>query len=106
MNDPTVLFVDDEADLREVARQTLELAGLKAAVFADAEQALARVSRNFEGILVTDIRMAGMDGLTLMGRCLEIDPAFPIVLVTGHGDVDLAVKSMRDGAYDFLEKPY
>ncbi|MXQ09528.1 response regulator [Alphaproteobacteria bacterium GH1-50] len=106
MSDPTVLFVDDEADLREVARQTLDLAGLKAAVFADAEEALSHVSRNFEGILVTDIRMAGMDGLTLMSRCLEIDPAFPIILVTGHGDVDLAVQSMRDGAYDFMEKPY
>ena len=50
--------------------------------------------------------MAGMDGLTLMQRALEIDPEFPVILVTGHGDVALAVQTMRDGAYDFLEKPY
>lgn len=106
MTEMSVLFVDDESDLREVARQTLHLADLPVETFADAEAALARVSRNYPGILVTDIRMGGMDGLTLMGKCLEIDPEFPIILVTGHGDVDLAVQSMRDGAYDFLEKPY
>ena len=106
MTDAIVLFVDDEEDLRAVARQTLDLADLPVEAFADAEGALAHVSRNFPGVLVTDIRMAGMDGLTLMSRCLEIDPAFPVILVTGHGDVDLAVSSMRDGAYDFLEKPY
>ncbi len=106
MTGMTVLFVDDEDDLREVARQTLELADLPIETFADAEAALARVSRNHPAILVTDIRMDGMDGLTLMRKCLEIDPEFPIILVTGHGDVDLAVQSMRDGAYDFLEKPY
>jgi two-component system C4-dicarboxylate transport response regulator DctD len=101
-----VLFVDDEEDLRRAAGQTLELADIETALLADAEAALARVSRNFPGILVTDIRMHPMDGLTLMEKCLEIDPAFPVILVTGHGDVDLAVQSMRDGAYDFIEKPY
>ncbi|NNL72169.1 MAG: sigma-54-dependent Fis family transcriptional regulator, partial [Silicimonas sp.] len=63
-------------------------------------------SRNFPGVLVTDIRMPGTDGLTLMRRALEIDPEFPVILVTGHGDVDMAVQSMRDGAYDFIDKPY
>ncbi len=106
MSEPVVLFVDDEEDLRDVASQTLDLAGLPVQTFADAQDALSHVSRNFPGVLVSDIRMAGMDGLTLMSRCLEIDPTFPIILVTGHGDVDLAVSSMRDGAYDFLEKPY
>lgn len=101
-----VLFVDDEEDLRIAAEQTLRLADLDAIPLPEAEAALARVSRNFPGILVTDIRMAGMDGLTLMRRCLEIDPEFPVILITGHGDVDMAVQSMRDGAYDFLEKPY
>ena len=101
-----VLVVDDEEDLRRAAAQTLELADIDVRLFAEAESALAQVSRNFAGVLVTDIRMHPMDGLTLMEKCLEIDPAFPVVLVTGHGDVDLAVQSMRDGAYDFIEKPY
>ncbi len=106
MSSERILFVDDEEDLRRAASQTLDLADLSVIPFSDAEAALPEVSRNFPGILITDIRMAGMDGLTLMQRALEIDPEFPVILVTGHGDVDLAVKSMRDGAYDFLEKPY
>ncbi|NND19150.1 MAG: sigma-54-dependent Fis family transcriptional regulator [Silicimonas sp.] len=106
MTDPEILFVDDEEHLRLAAAQTLELAELPFQCLPDAEAALARVSRNFPGVLVTDIRMPGTDGLTLMRRALEIDPEFPVILVTGHGDVDMAVQSMRDGAYDFIEKPY
>lgn len=106
MSEETVLFVDDEEHLRHAAAQTLDLAELSARCFADAEAALAHVGRAFPGVLVTDIRMAGMDGLTLMRRCLEIDPEFPVILITGHGDVELAVQSMRDGAYDFIEKPF
>ena len=101
-----ILFVDDEDHLRLAAEQTLQLEDLEPDCFADAAKALTHVARDFPGILVTDIRMPGMDGLTLMARALEIDPEFPVILVTGHGDVDLAVQSMRDGAYDFLEKPY
>jgi two-component system C4-dicarboxylate transport response regulator DctD len=67
---------------------------------------LAKISRGFDGVLVTDIRMPDNDGLWLMRKALEIDPEFPVILVTGHGDVDLAVQSMREGAYDFLEKPF
>lgn len=106
MSAETVLFVDDEEHLRLAAAQTLDLADLSARCFADAEAALTHVGRAFPGVLVTDIRMAGMDGLTLMRRSLEIDPEFPVILVTGHGDVELAVQSMRDGAYDFIEKPF
>jgi len=106
MTNEHILFVDDEEDLRRAACQTLDLADLAVSPFEDAEAALSQVSRNLPAILITDIRMAGMDGLTLMQRTLEIDPEFPVILVTGHGDVDLAVQSMRDGAYDFLEKPY
>lgn len=106
MSEETVLFVDDEEHLRLAVEQSLQLAELDVTCLSDGEAALANVSRTFPGILVTDIRMEGLDGLTLMRRCLDIDPAFPVVLVTGHGDVDLAVQSMRDGAYDFLEKPF
>ena len=106
MTDSRILYVDDEEDLRRAACQTLDLADLPATPFETAESALAIISRNLPGILITDIRMAGMDGLELMQRTLEIDSEFPVILVTGHGDVDLAVRSMRDGAYDFLEKPY
>ncbi|MGR3494776.1 sigma-54-dependent transcriptional regulator [Citreimonas sp.] len=106
MTDESVLFVDDEEDLRLSAEQSLMLADLPVRLFARAEDALAHVGRDRASVLVTDIRMPGMDGLALMARALEIDPALPVILVTGHGDIELAVRSMRDGAYDFLEKPY
>lgn len=106
MSAETILFVDDEEHLRFAAEQTLQLEGLDVLSCPEAEQALAFVARDFTGILVTDIRLPGLDGLGLMRRTLEIDPQFPVILVTGHGDVELAVTSMRNGAYDFLEKPY
>jgi two-component system C4-dicarboxylate transport response regulator DctD len=102
----TVIFVDDEEELRKAGAQTLMLADLPADVFDRAEEALTKVSRSFAGVLVTDIRMPERDGLWLMRQVLEIDPEFPVILVTGHGDVALAVQSMREGAYDFIEKPY
>jgi two-component system, NtrC family, C4-dicarboxylate transport response regulator DctD len=64
------------------------------------------VSFGFPGVVLTDIRMPGMDGLTLMGRIHEIDREIPVILMTGHGDVQLAVRAMRDGAHDFIEKPF
>ncbi|MEM8959632.1 MAG: sigma-54 dependent transcriptional regulator [Pseudomonadota bacterium] len=106
MMDAPILFVDDEEDLRLAAEQSFQLADLPVEVFASAGAALDRVSRDYPGILVTDIRMSPMDGLALMARALEIDAEFPVILVTGHGDLELAVRSMRDGAYDFIEKPF
>lgn len=102
----TVLFVDDEEELRTATGQTLMLADIPAMILDRAEPALAQISRGFDGVLVTDIRMPDHDGLWLMRKALEIDPEFPVILVTGHGDVNLAVQSMREGAYDFLEKPF
>jgi len=106
MKSPLVLFVDDEEHLRFAGRQSLQLEGLDCECFEDAETALTLIDRQFPGILVTDIRLPGTDGLTLMRRALALDPEFPVILVTGHGDVDFAVSSMREGAYDFLEKPF
>lgn len=106
MNSETILFVDDEEALRHAATQALQLADFEVAAFADAQTALSHVSRDFSGIVVTDIRMPEMDGTALMSRALEIDPELPVILVTGHGDIELAVQCMRDGAYDFVEKPY
>ena len=102
----TVIFVDDEEELRHATGQTLMLADLPAIILDKAELALAQISRGFAGVLVTDIRMPGQDGLWLMRKVLEVDPEFPVILVTGHGDVNLAVQSMREGAYDFIEKPF
>lgn len=104
--EPYVLFVDDEEELRFAAEQTLQLAEIDVRCFAYGEEALSHIARDRNVVLVSDLRMPQMDGQTLMTRALEIDPTLPVILVTGHGDVELAVRSMRDGAYDFLEKPY
>lgn len=106
MTTETILFVDDEEHLRYAADQTLRLHDFEPLCLGEADQALAKIDRHFPGILVTDIRMPGIDGLELMRRALGIDPELPVILVSGHADVELAVQSMRDGAYDFLEKPY
>ncbi|MFC6491244.1 sigma-54-dependent Fis family transcriptional regulator, partial [Nitratireductor sp. GCM10026969] len=101
-----ILLVDDEEELRRSAAQSLDLAGFTVTGLDGAERALERVGYGFNGIVVTDIRMPGIDGMTLMSRIREIDADIPVILITGHGDVQLAVKAMREGAYDFIEKPF
>ncbi len=101
-----VILVDDEEAVRLSTAQSLELADFEVTCFARAERALERVQRGFEGVLVSDIRMPRMDGLALLAAVREIDPDLPVILVTGHGDVPLAVSAMQAGAYDFLEKPF
>lgn len=101
-----ILLVDDEPDLRASTAQALDLAGFVVQDFATAERVMDLVSFGFPGVVLTDIRMPGMDGLTLMNRIHEIDREIPVILITGHGDVQLAVRAMREGAYDFVEKPF
>jgi two-component system C4-dicarboxylate transport response regulator DctD len=101
-----VLLVDDEEDLRVATAQALELHDLNVETFSAAEDVLVHVGPGFAGVVVSDIRMVGMDGMTLLQRVREIDHDIPVILVTGHGDVQLAVKAMREGAYDFIEKPF
>ncbi|THV23753.1 sigma-54-dependent transcriptional regulator [Peteryoungia ipomoeae] len=106
MSEGTVLLVDDEEELRHSTQQALELHGLKIRTFASAEEVLSHVGFGFHGVVVSDIRMPGMDGMTLLHRIRELDHEIPAILLTGHGDVQLAVKAMREGAYDFIEKPF
>lgn len=101
-----VLFVDDEVELHHAVGQTLDLAGIPAECVASGAEALERLHEAFPGVLVSDIRMPGLSGDALMLQALERDADLPVILVTGHGDVDLAVECMRGGAYDFIEKPY
>ena len=109
MHDPAalpVLIVDDEEHLRITAGQTLELAGYAPQTFASAEAALNALSVDYPGVLISDIRMPGMDGLALLREVRRRDPDLPVILVTGHGDISTAVEAMREGAWDFLEKPF
>jgi two-component system C4-dicarboxylate transport response regulator DctD len=101
-----VLLIDDDPHLRQALSQTLDLAGLKVSSQADAHGVAARIERDWPGVVVSDIRMPGIDGLQLLQQLQEQDPELPVLLITGHGDVPLAVQAMRTGAYDFLEKPF
>ncbi|WP_440408854.1 sigma-54-dependent transcriptional regulator [Neorhizobium petrolearium] len=106
MNGQRVLLVDDEEELRRSTAQALELFGLNVQTFSNADHVLELTGFGFDGVVVSDIRMPGIDGMTLLHRIRELDAEIPVILVTGHGDVQLAVKAMREGAYDFLEKPF
>lgn len=106
MKPPVVLLVEDEDELRRSTTQSLDLAGFTVQDSASAERALDFITQGFNGVVISDIRMPGMDGMTLMGRIREIDADIPVILFTGHGDVQLAVRAMREGAYDFVEKPF
>ena len=102
----TVLLIDDDMAMRLSTEQVLDLAGHKVQAFATAEEALDLAGPGLNGVVVTDIRMPGMDGMTLLQRLADRDPDLPVILITGHAEVALAVEAMRRGAYDFIEKPF
>lgn len=101
-----VAFVDDDPDLRLAAQQSLALAGFEPRLFASGEEALDGIDAEFPGVVVTDIRMPGLSGIELFRTLARRDPDLPVILVTGHGDIDMAVATLREGAYDFIPKPY
>jgi DNA-binding NtrC family response regulator len=101
-----VVFVEDDPSVRTSLAQTLELAGLQVCAVASAEAALKQVAAGFHGIVISDIRLPGMDGLSLLRLLVAMDADIPVILVTAHGDISMAVQAMRLGAYDFVEKPF
>ncbi|PHR29062.1 MAG: DNA-binding response regulator [Desulfotalea sp.] len=101
-----VLFIDDEIHIRQANRQSLELADLEVVCEDCAENGLDLLNREWPGIVVCDIRLPQMDGMEFLEKVQGIDRDLPVILITGHGDISIAVKAMRDGAYDFIEKPY
>ncbi|RRV17243.1 sigma-54-dependent transcriptional regulator [Pseudomonas saudiphocaensis] len=101
-----VLLVDDDPYLRKALSQTLDLAGLSVLDLDDARNLAQRLPADWPGVVVSDIRMPGIDGLQLLQQLQSHDAELPVLLITGHGDVQLAVQAMRAGAYDFLEKPF
>lgn len=101
-----ILFVDDEVSMRQAVEQWLQLGGFQPKCFTNATNAMSSVTADFPGVLVTDLKMEGMDGMQLLRYSQEIDPELPVVVITGHGDLETAVEAMRLGAYDFLEKPF
>ncbi|MCW2295162.1 two-component system C4-dicarboxylate transport response regulator DctD [Pseudomonas sp. BIGb0408] len=101
-----VIVVDDEAAIREAAQQWLELSGFSVRTCANAAQALALIDVDFPGVLISDVRMPGTDGLQLLDKVVACDRDLPVIMITGHGDVPMAVQALKQGAYDFIEKPF
>ena len=101
----TILLVDDDAAVREALAQTLELAELSCIAAGSFVVAADHISAAFDGVIVSDIRMPGRDGFHLLAHVRGIDPDLPVILLTGEGDIPMAVKAMGEGAFDFLEKP-
>lgn len=101
-----ILLVDDDADLRLATAQALDLAGFDVIATDQPEDVPALIGFGFAGIVVTDIRMPRLDGISLMNQIHAQDREVPVILITGHSDVQLAVRAMREGAHDFIEKPF
>lgn len=101
-----LIFIDDDPDLQAALRQGLELAGFKVKAFSDGPEALRHIRPDYEGVVLSDVRMPNMDGFAVFRRIQAIDPDLPILLLTGHGDVSMAVQAMKEGVYDFLTKPF
>lgn len=101
-----VLVVDDDDDLRQAHTETLVLAGFDATGVASADQALPKLGVIQPHVVLSDIRMPGMDGLEFQQRVAAIDPTLPVILMTGHGDIEMAVSALQRGVFDFLPKPF
>ena len=98
----TVALVDDDDDLRHATTQLLTLHGFAVTAYSDATTALAAIGADFVGVVVTDVRMPGMSGIELFRTLAARDAELPVILITGHGDVTMAVDAIKAGAWDFL----
>jgi two-component system response regulator FixJ len=106
MAEATVFIVDDDADVRDSLHALLEAEGFSVRTFESAKRALAAPALNEAACLIADIRMPDMDGLQLQEELVARKLGIPVIVVTGHGDVPLAVRAMKAGAVDFIEKPF
>jgi two-component system C4-dicarboxylate transport response regulator DctD len=103
---PLALVIEDEDAVRQATVQTLELGGFEVLACASAEQAAHFLSTDFAGVVITDVRLPGSSGLEVLAQVMAQDADLPVILMTGHGHVSMAVQAVQDGAYDFIEKPF
>lgn len=106
MNTGIAYLVDDDAAIRDALVWLLGSRGVKSRAWASAESFLADYREEMSGCIILDIRMIGMTGFELFDRLLALGCAMPVLFLTGHGDVPLAVKALKRGAFDFIEKPF
>jgi len=102
----TVYIVDDDQDVRKALKRSITKEGYKVQSYSSAEEFLEKTHPMEAACLVLDVRMPGMSGLDLQKKLLETNKLLPIIFITGHADVPMSVRAMKDGAFEFLEKPY
>ena len=102
----TVFIVDDDEAVRDSIRELVNSVGMNAEVFESAQSVLGVLKQESAGCIVLDIRMIGMSGLGLQKRLIELGINLPLIFITGHGDIDMAVEAIKKGAIDFIQKPY
>lgn len=102
----TVLLIDDEFMVRSAISQTLELESFEVLEYANGKGVIENLSIDWPGIIVSDINLPGLNGLALFEQVKQVDESIPVIFITGHGDISMAVSAIRDGAYDFIEKPF
>ncbi len=105
MNTRKIAVVDDVEAVRESIKALLETYGYEVATYASAETFLDAVESNQPNCVLLDVRMSDMDGLTAQRLLARKAPGVPAIIITGHGDIDMAVRAMKEGAHDFIEKP-
>ena len=100
-----IFFVDDEPQVRRIVQRTIERYGYDVVCFEDGMSCLDELSKNDCDLLITDVNMPGFDGIELLAKVKKIRPLLDVLIVTGYGDIPTAVRAVKSGAYDFLEKP-
>ena len=103
---PVIIVVDDDSGVRNAMRSLLKSVGLESALYGSAQEFLAAYQPAQPGVLVLDIRMPGMSGLELQQQLNLRGAVIPVIFMTGHGDIPMAVEAMQHGAFDFLQKPF
>jgi len=106
MTEQIVYVIDDDEAVRDSIKELVESVNLNAEIFESAVSFLDSFTTDKAGCLVLDIRMARMSGLVLQERLNEMGATLPVIFITGHGDVDMAVEALKSGAVDFIQKPY
>jgi len=106
LTDSIVAIIDDDDALRDALAVLVTAAGWRADGYASAEDFLASLDGERAGCALIDVRLPGIDGMELFRRLAEVAPGFPVVILTGHGDVPMAVEALKAGAVDFIEKPF
>ncbi|MEF1172735.1 response regulator, partial [Vibrio sinaloensis] len=100
-----IIIIDDEQIIRDSLSQLLSIEGYLTQAYERGEDALKAINKDFDGIVITDLNMAQLHGLDVLKQIQTIDADIPVIMLTGYADVQIAVTALREGAYDFFEKP-